>query len=452
MTTPEVRYARASDGVSIAYQVFGRGRLDLVYVPGQVSHLDVNWELPSYADFLRTLGGLARVIVLDRRGIGLSDRLSPGEFPPAEVLAEDLGVVLQSALSRNTVLFGADEGGQICSLYAAAHPERVRGLILYGMTPNGAATQGATAEDLAGWEEWLAWMPSRWGSHESGLLDTREMSPTHADDDNALEWAAKLQRNALHPSAIEPLFRISMALDVRDVLPSIAVPTVMLHRRDDAVVPIETARAVAAAIPDARLEELPGEDHLAYLGSWEAITDAVATFLGELTGGPSAPTRRLATVVFTDIVGSTERAAELGDGPWRELLARHDEIARAQIEDGGGTYVKSTGDGLMATFDGPARAVRCMQTFAETLRPLGLTIRAGVHTGEVELAGGDIAGVGVHIAARVAALAAGDEVLVSSTVKDLTAGSGLTFEDTGEHELKGVPDPWHLYRVVNERT
>jgi len=448
VTTPEVRFAKASDGVSIAYQVFGRGRLDLAYVPGQVSHLDVNWELPSYAEFLRTLGGSARVIVLDRRGIGLSDRLSPGDLPPAEVLADDLGVVLEAALSKNTVLFGADEGGQICSLYAAAHPERVRGLILYGMTPNGAATDGATLEALADWEEWLAWVPPRWGSHEAGLLDTREMIATAADDDDVVAWAAKLQRCALSPGAIEPLFRISMALDVRDVLPSVAVPTLVLNRRDDAAVPIETARAVAAAIPGARLEELPGEDHLPFAGPWEAVTDAVGTFLGELTGGPSTPTRRLATVVFTDIVGSTERAAELGDGPWRELLARHDALARAQIEDGGGTYVKSTGDGLMATFDGPARAIRCVQALAEMLRPLSLTIRAGIHTGEVEVAGGDITGVGVHIAARVAALAAGDEVLVSSTVKDLTAGSGLSFEDAGEHELKGVPDRWRLYRVV----
>jgi class 3 adenylate cyclase/pimeloyl-ACP methyl ester carboxylesterase len=449
VTTPEVRFAKASDGVSIAYQVFGRGRLDLAYVPGQVSHLDVNWELPSYAEFLRTLGGLARVIMLDRRGMGLSDRLSPGDAPPAEVLADDLGVVLEAALSsKNTVLFGADEGGQICSLYAAAHPERVRGLILYGMTPNGATTDGATPEELANWEEWLASVPPRWGSREAGLFDVRDMIPTAADDDDVVAWAAKLQRSAQSPGAIEPLVRIVMALDVRDVLPSIAVPTLVLHRTDDTAVPIEAARAVGAAIPGARLEELPGEDHLPFAGPWEAVTDAIAGFLGALRGGPSTPTRRLATVVFTDIVGSTERAAELGDGPWRELLARHDALARAQIEDGGGTYVKSTGDGLMATFDGPARAIRCVQALAEMLRPLSLTIRAGIHTGEVEVAGGDITGVGVHIAARVAALAAGDEVLVSSTVKDLTAGSGLSFEDAGEHELKGVPDRWRLYRVV----
>jgi pimeloyl-ACP methyl ester carboxylesterase/class 3 adenylate cyclase len=449
MTVPDVRFAKASDGVSIAYQVFGGGRLDLVWLPGQVSHLDINWELPSYAAFLSRLGELARVIVVDRRGMGLSDRLSPGDFPPAEVLADDLGAVLEATLSTETVLFGADEGGQICSLYAAAHPQRVRGLILYGMSPNGDATSGADPRRLAGWEEYFAWMPPRWGSRESGLMDTRSMAPSVANDEGTVAWASKLQRGGLNPSAIEPVFRISMALDVRNVLSAIPVPTLVLHRHNDSDTPIETARGLAAAIPGATLVELPGEDHLPFVGPWEAVTDAVADFLVELSGGPSSPTRRLATVVFTDIVGSTERAAELGDGPWHTLLAQHDLIARSQIESAAGTYLKSTGDGLMAAFGGPARAIRCVEQLMEALRPLGLTIRAGVHTGEVETNGSDIAGVGVHIAARVASLAGADEVLASSTVKDLTAGSGLVFEDAGEHELKGVPDRWHLYRVVN---
>jgi class 3 adenylate cyclase len=441
---PPIRYAKASDGASIAYQIFGHGRLDLVWTPGlwHPSHLDVNWELPAYARFLRSLGRCARVIMYDPRGIGLSDRVYPEPSAIPEVYVDDLGAVLESALTRNTVLFGADDGAQVCARFAAAHPKRVRGLILYGMAPNGEEAFGDLLVDD------LDLILAAWGTHDSGLGDAREMMPSLVEDEAAVAWNAKLQRCAVSPGGIEPIARTLLAMDVRDILPAVSVPTLVLHRGDDAVVPSAAAESAASAIPGARLIVLPGRDHVPFSGPWEAVTDAVSGFLRELGGGSGDAPRRLATVMFTDIVRSTERASELGDGAWRQVLAQHDALAREHISSVDGVYVKSTGDGCMATFDSPERAIRCIGALGRDLRELGLSIRAGIHTGEVETVGADLMGVGVHIAARVSALAADDEVLVSSTVKDLTAGSGFRFEDAGEHALKGMTERWRLYRVV----
>jgi class 3 adenylate cyclase/pimeloyl-ACP methyl ester carboxylesterase len=439
---PDTHYATASDGVRIAYQTFGVGRYDLLFVPGQLSHLDLQWEEPLYARWLARLGQLGRVVIMDRRGVGLSDRLSPRDLPPAEVLAEDLGAVLEGAGASQPVLFGWAEGGQIGSLFAATHPERIAGLILYG-TPT-----HVPEEELRTWERWLDWAPGRWGSFESAMNDLRELSPSRSGDAALADWVRRVQRSALSPSAVRPLFEISIALDVRDVLPAITVPTLVMRRERDSAQPTALLDGVAASIPDARHVVLPGTDHWIVEEPQGPMFDAIEAFLGELGGLRPEPTRRLATVLFTDIVASTERSAELGDAAWTRALERHRADVRKAFAHHGGRELGTAGDGFLASFQAPAEAARCALWIARDAEELGMPIRAGVHTGEVQLIDGEIGGLGVTIGARVAALAGASEVLVTSTVRDLTAGSGLTFIEAGEHELKGVPDRWRLYRVV----
>lgn len=440
---PEVKYARATDGVHIAYQAFGVGLHDLLFVPGNITHLDLQWEDPESSRWLRHLGQQGRLIVLDRRGVGLSDRMSPDDLPSAEVLVEDLGAVLRHAGASNPVLVGFAEGGQWSALYAAAHPDMVRALILY------ATWTHIPRSERPGWEHYLSWAPERWGSPEVAMMDAREVSPSRATDPRYVDWVARVQRGALSPGAVRPLYQVSVDLDVRSVLPTIQVPTLVMHRKHDSSWPDEALLSSAAdLIPGARHVTLPGEDHWITGEPQEAMFDAIATFLDDLVGRQHASTRRLATVVFTDIVSSTERASELGDAAWAEALEAHHQLVREALARHGGREISTAGDGFYATFDGPAAATRSASEIAAAVRTLGLEIRAGVHTGEVEMIDDEIGGIGVTIGARVAALAGPSEVLVSSTVKDLTAGSGLVFEDAGEHELKGVPDRWRLYRVV----
>ena len=438
---PETRYAKSVDGVHIAYQVLGMGAYDILFVPGQISHLDLQWLDPEHARWIRRLAQIGRVIAIDRRGVGLSDRLSPGDLPPAEVLAEDLGVVLEAAGASRPVVFGFAEGGQISALFTAMHPDRVEALMTYAMwthVPDG---------DRSGWEHYLEWAPPRWGSPEVAVNDAREMYPSRSGDAAYVAWVGQVQRAGLSPGAVRPLFEMSLALNVRDVLPTITVPTLVMHRElDSGGQPVELMRDAAKLIPGAQQAELPGADHWVTAEPQDPMFEAIEAFLDGLGGTSHTSTRRLATVLFTDIVGSTQRSAELGDDAWKAVLEEHHRILRAAISRSGGREVGTAGDGFFATFDGPAAAARCAIEAAREVRPLGLEIRAGVHTGEVELIDAEVGGLGVTIGARIGALAGPSELLASSTVKDLAVGSGLTFEDAGEHELKGVPDRWRLYR------
>lgn len=442
---PEVRYAR-HDGVAIAYQAFGEGSLDLVCIPGFTSNLIWNWEEPGMRAMLERFASFARVIILDRRGIGLSDRFSPDDLPSLEVVADDVSAVMDDAGLDRAAVFGWQSGASIAIMLAATYPERVSALALF--------SADACALEKPDWP--YGWTESEWESYLEGVrlhwgtADWIERHVTEFAPDAKFDpiWTPAAFQLAASPSTAEAMQRLEMLTDVRSILPSVHVPTLVMYRSDDATMNLDARRYVAEQIPGAVAAEVPGRDDPPYSEAVEQIVDEVEAFL---TGSRHEPItdRILATVLFTDVVDSTARLASVGDARWTDLLARHDAIARAEIKRYRGRYVASTGDGLLATFDGPARAVRCAQAVGARIEPLGLSIRAGCHTGEVELAGDDIRGLAVHIGARVMALAGPSDVLVSSTVKDLTAGSGLTFEDAGEHELKGVPDRWRLYRVLS---
>jgi class 3 adenylate cyclase len=435
---PETRYARAGD-VHIAYQVLGEGPVDLVYVPPQLQQVEHLWAEPRVAAFFERLARFSRLILFDRRGTGLSDPIS--STTTLEDQMEDVSAVLDAVGSEQAALFAQSEGAPMAVLYAATHPERTRALVLYaGM----ARMTGAPGYEWPGTAEQrearIAQTFDAWGS--GARLDL--IAPSAADDVALRRWFGRLERLAASPGALRLLFDIGGATDVRDVLPSIAVPTLVLHRREDQVVDVRHSRYLAAHVPGAEYVELEGRDNLLVVGDSDRILAEVERFL---TGAhtPPEPERVLATVLFTDIVGSTATAARLGDRAWRALLARHDELSRAQLARYRGRAVKSLGDGFLATFDGPARAIRCALELREALQELGVELRAGLHTGECEAIGEDVGGLAVHIGARVGALAAPREVLVSNTVKDLVVGSGIDFADRGEHALKGVPGTWRLW-------
>ncbi len=441
---PETNYADA-DGVSIAYQVFGEGPLDLVYVStfwGQIEHL---WELPAAAHFLERLGAFARVMTLDKRGSGLSDRVHGS--PSVEERMDDVRAVMDAAGSERAVLLGASEGGGMCATFAATYPERVSHLVIYG---SAARWKSDSPDDEAGGVEEVAWsmlfeyFRTAWGSGDmAGMI-----APDLASDEQFIRWFARLERLTATPNGAAELIRWNLEIDVRDILPTINAPTLVMHRRGDLLAPVTSGRYLSQQIPGARYVELDGDEHYPYVGDSDTVLDEIEEFVtGTRPVREQDIDRVLATVLFTDIVGSTERASELGDRRWRDLLQRHDELVRALVERFRGRAIKSTGDGFLATFDGPARGIRCARSIADEVRDLGIEIRAGLHTGEIELVGDDIAGVGVHIGARVGASAGPNEVLVSSTVKDLVAGSGIEFADRGEHELKGVPGEWRLFAV-----
>jgi class 3 adenylate cyclase/alpha-beta hydrolase superfamily lysophospholipase len=436
---PAVRYAASGD-LSIAYQVVGDGPVDVVWVPGFVSHVEILWELPLWRRLLDRLGAFARVVIFDKREQGLSDRT--GAPPTLEDIAGDLGAVMDAAGSERATIVGLSEGGPAALLFAASHPQRVSGLALVGSyarlssAPDNPA--GVPAERLGGFVERVV---AEWGGPAALSL---WFGAEAAADPALAEWWARLLRAGTSPGGARALLRLYEELDARPALSSISAPTLVVHGRDDALVPAALGRAVADAIPGARYLELPGP-HLPF-----AIDDgrAFAAAVEELVTGRLAepdPERVLATVLVTDIVGSTGQATALGDRAWRELLQRHDDASRREFERFRGREVKQTGDGFLATFDGPARAVRCAAAIRDALAPLGLLLRTGVHTGECELRGADVSGIAVHIAARVGAAAGPGEVLVSSTVHDLVIGSGLEFEARGERELAGVPGSWRLF-------
>jgi len=448
MDVPPVRYATTPDGLDIAYMTYGKGPLDLVVIPAYVSNLDLWWERPEHARFADRLASFARVIFFDKRGTGLSSRLSG--TPDLETRMRDLRTVLDDCGADRVVLQAhVLDGTALAAMFAATHPERTEALVLWSPAAKGRWSPdypwGETEEEF---DERMAFIAEHWGRDSMvPAWDLQENAPDWAGDRLAERWMVRYFRNAASPSEAVALARLLFDLDVRDLLPTVAAPTLVLHRDRWPAEEIEHAHYLAGLLPDARVVALEGLEHPMWLGDQEPVAAEIQTFL---TGARPAPTpdRVLATVLFTDIVDSTRLAAQMGDARWREVLARHDALARSQIELSNGRVVKSTGDGVLATFDGPARAVRCAVAIGEAVRPLGLELRAGVHTGEIELMGEDVGGVAVAIGARVVAAAAPGEVWTSSTVKDLVAGSGLTFEDTGEHELKGVPDSWRLFRVV----
>jgi class 3 adenylate cyclase len=445
MEAPETRYARSGD-YSIAYQVVGKGDLDLVYVPGLASHIEVFWEEPAYSRFLHRLASFSRLILMDRLGTGLSDRLPANQVSTYEQRMDDIRAVMDAVGSERAAVLGWSEGAPLCALFAATYPQRTTALVMYGGVPRFVSDDdyqwGFPREVLDDWVEQI--VPAAWGQDEELL---RLWAPSVAEQPGPRRWFVRFGRLAASPGAAQALFGMAQDLDIRDILPAIRVPTLVIHRTEDSLVEVEHSRYMAERIPDAKLVELPGVDHLWWFGDQDAIVDEVQEFL---TGARSAPEpdRVLATVMFTDIVGSTKRAADVGDSRWRELLERHEAIVRRELERHRGHEVNTTGDGFLATFDGPGRAIGCARAIAESVRSLGIEVRAGLHTGECEVMNGDVGGIAVHTGARVSAEARPGEVLVSSTVKDLVAGSGIEFEDRGTHELKGVPGEWRLYAVT----
>jgi pimeloyl-ACP methyl ester carboxylesterase len=439
---PETRYARSGD-VNIAYQVVGEGPLDLVFVMGWVSHIDYFWEEPSFARFLLRLASFSRLILFDKRGTGLSDRVSLNELPTLEQRMDDVRAVMDAVSSERAALMGVSEGGPLCALFAATYPERTAALVMIGAYARRVWAPdypfGATREH---YDDFLEDVGSNWG----GPVGLEARAPSLVDDERFREWWATYLRMSASPGAAFALTKMNAEVDVRHVLPTISAPALVVHRTGDRSLPVEGARFMAEEIPVARLFELPGDDHLPFVGDQDEILDEVEEFLTGVRRGPE-PDRVLATVLFTDVVGSTERAAELGDQRWQLLLAQHHALVRHELDRWRGREIVTAGDGFLATFDGPARAIRCACAIRDAVGGLGLEIRAGLHTGEIQLVGDDVAGIAVHLGARVAALAGDSEVLVSSTVKDLVAGSGIEFEERGEHELKGVPGEWRLYAV-----
>jgi class 3 adenylate cyclase len=446
---PEVRYAKTADGTHIAFQVFGQGPRDLVYVPGFISNVLLNWELPGMARILDRLARFARVVVIDHRGTGLSDRLPPGQLPPLETQMDDLTAVMDTVHFRRAHLFGDEDGAELCVLFAASYPERVESLSVYAITPRLLSSDGYPfgRDEADRLEERIALWDRAWGI-EAAREDYEFAAPSVANDEEEVKrWARYLQLSASPGSAVAML-QMWLDTDIRAVVPTVRVPTLVLTRSDLPHDRLQVARWVADQIDGARVAELPGRDLASWVGDTDALIDEVEGFVTGVKGGTSSQ-RVLATVLFTDLVGSTERAFELGDTRWKELLASHQSLVRAELARHRGREVDTAGDGFFAIFDGPARAVRCAEASIEAVRSLGLEIRAGVHTGEVEISRGDVLGIAVHIGARVSSMARPNEILVTSTVRDLVAGSGLVFEDHGEHDLKGVPERWRLYRVVS---
>ena len=434
MLPPETKYARAGD-VSIAYQAFGSGRMDLVLLSTFWNQIEHHWELPSFARALERLASFARVVMLDKRGSGLSDRI--GGTPSAEERMDDIRAVMEAVGSGRAALLGASEGGTLSALFAATYPEQVEALIIYGSTARWTDTLSESTLEFIN-----EYFESGWGSGDFAAV----IAPTLSEDEDFHRWFARLERLTATPGAARDLMRWTAEIDVRAALPAITAPTLVLHRSGDIAVPIARGRYLAEHIRGARFVEFPGDEHYPFVGDVDRVLDEIEEFL---TGERPRRTidRALATVLFTDIVHSTERAAALGDRRWHDLLQRHDAAVRRELKRFDGREIKRTGDGFLATFDGPARGVRCAAAIRDALAQLGLEVRSGLHTGECELFDDDIGGIAVHIAARVNGLAGAHEVLVSGTVKDLVVGSEIEFAPRGEAALKGIPGRWPLFTV-----
>jgi len=451
---PETRYAKSGD-VHIAYQIVGEGPFDLVFVPGFVSNVEYGWEEPRLAMLYRSIASFCRLIIFDKRGTGLSDRVSG--IPDLETRMDDVRAIMDAAGSERAAVLGYSEGAAMAALFAATYPSRTPALVLYGSYlattwKRYIATAGTDEEAVRTREHDLAEIERRWGT--PALCDKllAEDAPSMVDDPAFRAWYATRLRLGASPAAAVVLTKMAMETDARPVLPSVQAPTLIIHRTGDRNCDIANARYAAEHIPDSVYVELPGDDHLPWVGDSEGIVSEINRFLTGVwqSGGweEPEPERVLSTVLFTDIVGSTARAAQLGDRAWRELLEQHHALVRRQLARYRGRELDTAGDGFFASFDGPARAIRCACALTETVSELGLEIRVGLHTGECELVNGKIGGIAVHIGARVAKEAEPGEVLVSSTVKDLVAGSGLRFRERGVARLKGVPGDWQLFAVA----
>ena len=434
---PSTRYAK-SGNVHVAYQIFGKGEIDLVFCPGFVSNIETYWEEPNFAHWLNKLASFARVITFDKRGTGLSDRVE--SLPTMDVRMDDVRAVMDAAGSEKAAVFGLSEGGSLATLFAAHYPERCRALVLWGAFAK-FSSWFATPEKL---EKFFEYVERDWGTG----ANLNAWAPSKKDDPVFREWFARRERTAASPAAAIALMRMNSMIDISGILPYVHVPTLVIHRTQDPVVSVEGGRQLAKNIPNARLLEVPGIDHLPYLGDdTDQLTDEVAEFL---TGVKPAigGDRILATVLLTDIVDSTKRAEAMGDRRWRELLDAHNTIFRRELTRFRGVEVKTTGDGFLATFDGPGRAIHCSLSLVPAMRSLGIEIRAGLHTGEVEVGKNDVRGIAVHVAARVAAQAQASECLVTRTVKDLVAGADIRFTECGKRDLKGLAEPVDLFAVA----
>jgi len=443
--TPQTRYAQTPDGVSIAYQVVGEGELDLVWVPGWVSHVEAAWEEPTLARFLDRLSSFSRLILFDKRGTGLSDHVSNAELPTLETRMSDVLAVCDAVDAECPALLGVSEGAPLSILFAATHPARTRALILLGGFPRERVAEdwpwGYTSEAL---EAVFDDVSRNWGGPVG--LDLR--APSRKDDARFREAWGRFLRLGASPAAATSLMKMNAEIDVRPVLASVHVPTLVLHRTEDRAVPVECGRYLAEHIAGAQMVEMPGIDHLPWVGDSERILGEIEEFLTGVRHH-SEYQRSLATLLFTDIVRSTERVAAMGDTAWSDLVRAHHALVREQITRFGGREVDTAGDGFLATFDGPARGIRCAAAIVSGVRTLGLEVRAGLHIGEVERTPeGGVRGMAVHIGARIAALAGPGEILISRTVKDLVVGSGLAFDDRGSVQLKGVPDAWQIFALV----
>jgi class 3 adenylate cyclase len=449
MDVPETRFTKAVDGVHVAYQVFGEGPIDLLFSFGEISHLDVSWEMPEVAALQRKLASFGRVLAYDRRGNGLSDRCV--EASTFEDGMEDIRAVMDAAGSERALLVGFQDGGMLCALFAASFPERTSGLVLFN-----APMRQLWAPDYPWgwtdqeWDEYLRSVDEGWGTLEHAREHLRAMEPNHPFDDESVKRFARNFRAAGSPGDIVRLESMVRDADVRGILPAIHVPTLVIFTENEGFLRgTEEGRYLAERIAGAEFVQLRFASYTPLFDAQDPLIEQIERFAHRLREDEAELDRVLATVLFTDIVDSTAQSAAMGDRAWTEVRAQHDQLVRSSLARFRGREIKTMGDGFLATFDGPARGVRCAQAIVSGVEPLGIEVRAGLHTGEVAFEGEDVAGLGVAIGARVGAKAGASQVLVSQTVKDLVAGSGLTFEDAGEHELKGVPDRWHLYQVVS---
>lgn len=439
---PQTRYARSTD-VSIAYQVVGEGDRDIVFVPGFPSHLDHSWEHPRLSYFYRRLTALGRLVLVDKRGVGMSDRVSPDRLPGIEQRKDDVVAVLDAVGIDQAVLVGASDGGPLALYFAAAYPRRTRQVV--AINTYAKRTSGDDYPWALSAEEWDQFMTEA-GKHWGEPIFADLIAPDHAEDEEFLDWWGSFMRTSMSPGAALAMMKMNAEIDIREILSAIHVPTLVIHRTGDRVCPVGGGRFIASQIEGARFVELPGDDHLPWLGDADSVLAAIEDFVGGQAGAP-APETSLATIVFTDVVESTKAVTDLGDRKWRSFLETLYDVIDSQVAHFGGRVVKTTGDGVLSVFDGPARALRCSLAVRDRLRSLDTRLRTGIHTSEVELAGDDVVGVGVHIAARLMGAARPDEILVSGVVRDLAFGSGFEFGDEDEHELKGVPGMWRTFSL-----
>ena len=443
---PETRYAMSGD-IHIAYQLVGDGPFDLVFVPGFVTHMELQWTLPGFGNFLTELGSFSRLIRFDKRGTGMSDPVSGA--PSLETRMDDVRAVMDAVGSRRAAFYGLSEGAALSVLFAATHPERTAALVVRSCSPRTLwAPDYPWGRSEAAYQREVDQALRVYASRAEARDAVRELG---MHDEDEVEAFIDYVRYGASPGMLEALYRMNREIDVRDVLPTVRVPTLVLHGSEDEVVPVEAGAYMAQSLPSARFVELRGVGHLALRAGGARIQAEIKRFLEDVwhTGGweETEPDRMLATILFTDMIDSTPKAIELGDRRWSALLEDHHALVRRELLRFRGREIDTTGDGFLATFDGPARAIHCACAIVEGVKDLGLSIRAGLHTGECEVADGKVAGIAVHTGARVAAQAVADEVLVSSTVKDLVAGSGIKFEERGHHQLKGIPGEWRLFAV-----